>query len=204
MLLQQLLRSMETADTRRSAAVIYAVLSFLVRLIASQSSVFNLWFSRRCYERSRGEMITMLYEKTLSRKITGAPTQPQKTVSSDGMENSGPSPNTTRVKSHIRSIWEVLSAAKGSLLGTKDDHLCELRKPASIGTILNLMRHASLATLSRVITDIRSRNDVYEVAQRYCTRPGLYIILQLTDMCPDFGNSKTSLTNLSVWSCPLY
>ena len=195
---------MEHVDTRRSTAIIYAVLSLLVRLIASQSSVFNLWFSRRCYERSRGEMITMLYEKTLSRKITGTPAQPQNTVSSDRTENSGPPPNTTRLKSQLRSIWEGLSGAKGSLLSTTDDRLCESKKPASIGKILNLMRHASLATSSRIITDIRSRNDVYEVAQRYCTRPGLWLILQLTDIRPDSGNSKTSLTNLSVWSCPLY
>ena len=147
MLLQQLLRSMETSDTRRSAAVIYAVLSLLVRLVASQSSVFNLWFSRRCYERSRGEMITMLYEKTLSRKITGAPAQPQKTVGSDGIDNRGPPTNTTRPNSHLRSIWEGLYGAKDSLLSTTDDRLCELKQPASIGKILNLMRHASLATL---------------------------------------------------------
>ena len=203
-LLQQLLRSLETSDTRRGAAVIYAMLSLLVRLIAGQSSVFNLWFSRRCYERSRGEMITMLYEKTLSRKIIGASIEPQKTVNSDGMDNSGPPMNTTQPKSRWKSIWEGLYGAKDSLISTTNDRLCESKKPASIGKILNLMRHASLAKSFRIITNIRPRNDVYEVAQRYCTRPNLWFILQLTDMLPDFGNFKTSLTNLSVWSCPLY
>ena len=70
-LLQQLLRSMENPDSPKSAAITYAILSLIVRLIASQTAVLNLWFSRRCYERSRGELITMLYEKTLTRKIVG-------------------------------------------------------------------------------------------------------------------------------------
>ena len=70
-LLQQLLRSMENIGSPRRAAIIYAILSLIVRLIASQTAVLNLWFSRRAYERSRGELITMLYEKTLTRKIIG-------------------------------------------------------------------------------------------------------------------------------------
>ena len=70
-LLQQLLRSMEDADSPKSAPITYAILSLVVRLIASQTAVLNLWFSRRAYERSRGELITMLYEKTLTRKIVG-------------------------------------------------------------------------------------------------------------------------------------
>ncbi|KAL8849605.1 MAG: hypothetical protein Q9221_005433 [Calogaya cf. arnoldii] len=62
---------MENTLAPRSRAVTFAVLSLLVRLVACQSSVFSLWYSRRSYERSRGEMITMLYEKTLSRQIIG-------------------------------------------------------------------------------------------------------------------------------------
>jgi ABC-type multidrug transport system fused ATPase/permease subunit len=69
-LLQQLLRSMEDPSAPQSAAITYAILSLIFRLVASQSAVFNLWFSRRSYERSRGELITMLSEKTLSRKMT--------------------------------------------------------------------------------------------------------------------------------------
>jgi ABC-type multidrug transport system fused ATPase/permease subunit len=70
-LLQQLLRSMENPNSPKRAAITYAILSLAVRLIASQTAVLNLWFSRRSYERSRGELITMLYEKTLTRKIVG-------------------------------------------------------------------------------------------------------------------------------------
>jgi ABC-type multidrug transport system fused ATPase/permease subunit len=70
-LLQQLLESMENPDSPRSAAITYTTLSWAARIIASQTAVLNLWFSRRSYERSRGELITMLYEKTLTRKIVG-------------------------------------------------------------------------------------------------------------------------------------
>jgi hypothetical protein len=71
-LLQQLLRSMEDSESPKSAAITYAAFSLAARLIASQTAVLNLWFSRRSYERSRGELITMIYEKTLTRKIVGA------------------------------------------------------------------------------------------------------------------------------------
>jgi hypothetical protein len=62
---------MEDLHAPRRAAVVYAVLSLIARLIAGQSAVFSLWFSRRSFERSRGEMITMLYEKMLTRKVVG-------------------------------------------------------------------------------------------------------------------------------------
>ncbi|KAL9130175.1 MAG: hypothetical protein Q9217_001569 [Psora testacea] len=74
-LLQQLLRSREDLNAPRKATLVYAILSLTVRLVACQSSVFSLWYGRRCYERSRGEMITMLHEKVLSRKIISATSQ---------------------------------------------------------------------------------------------------------------------------------
>jgi ABC-type multidrug transport system fused ATPase/permease subunit len=68
-LLQQILKAMENPLAPTSAAITYALLTWAVTLIATQSAVLDLWYSRRAYERSRGEMITMLYEKTLTRKI---------------------------------------------------------------------------------------------------------------------------------------
>ena len=145
MLLQQLLRSMESSDTRRNAAITYAVLSLLVRLIASQSSVFNLWFSRRCYERSRGEMITMLYEKTLSRKIVSNHTRPQEQVNIDEMNGGGPTMETERTRIRLESLWWSLCGTIKRLVSTTNGNLNEPKKPASVGKILNMMRHATLA-----------------------------------------------------------
>ena len=137
---------MESSDARRSAAITYAVLSLLVRLIASQTSVFNLWFSRRCYERSRGEMITMLYEKTLSRKI-GTPTQPQEVASSNGTNDGGLPTGTKRPIFQLENIWEGFHWVMKRLFNTTHGRPSELKKPASMGKILNMMRHASFAIL---------------------------------------------------------
>ena len=136
---------MESSDTHRNAAITYAMLSLLVRLVASQCSVFNLWFSRRCYERSRGEMITMLYEKTLSRKIIGSPTHPQTDVCPDAMGHGRPSMKAKGLRSRLASIWRGLYKAPGSLFSTTDWSPRESTRPASMGKILNMMRHASLA-----------------------------------------------------------
>lgn len=135
---------MQKSDNHGNAAVTYAVLSLLVRLIASQCSVFNLWFSRRCYERSRGEMITMLYEKTLSRKIIDTTTQPAKVVCPDGMDNGGLSTTTKGLRSQLTSTWGGLFGAVGSLFSTINGRPIESKKPASMGKILNMMRHDSI------------------------------------------------------------
>lgn len=69
LLLQRLLASMNDSHSPPSATITYAFISLAFRLVSAQSWVFGLWYQRRAYERSRGEMITMLYEKTLNRKI---------------------------------------------------------------------------------------------------------------------------------------
>jgi ABC-type multidrug transport system fused ATPase/permease subunit len=107
-LLQQLLRSMEDADSPKRAAITYAILSLVVRLIASQVAVLNLWFSRRAYERSRGELITMLYEKTLTRKIVGVLPNSSKSPESASM---GKIMNHMRFDSYeiAQRFWEFQS-----------------------------------------------------------------------------------------------
>ena len=143
MLLQQLLRSIGSSDTRHSAAITYSVLSLLIRLVSIQSSVFNLWFSRRCYERSRGEMITMLYEKTLSRKVIGNSTQPQEVVNPGGINRGGPPIEAKRPRFQIEFLLESLFGTTKRLFSTTNEN--QSTKPASRGKILNMMRHASLA-----------------------------------------------------------
>lgn len=59
---------MKDPSSPKRVALTYALLTLVLRLVAAQSQVFNLWYGRRCYERSRGEMIMMVYEKALSRK----------------------------------------------------------------------------------------------------------------------------------------
>ncbi|KAL8631276.1 hypothetical protein Q9189_003040 [Teloschistes chrysophthalmus] len=146
---------MEDVFAPRSKAITFAVLSLLVRLIACQSSVFSLWFSRRCYERSRGEMITMLYEKTLSRKLIGESALSEIVDTSVNGQNSGAP--ATDVQSEVprfrlRNAWvvpkRVANALGKRIWGRSSGEKVE--QSASIGKIYNLMR-----------------NDVYEVAQRF-------------------------------------
>lgn len=73
-LLQLLLRSMEGDATPVRAAIVYALIALIIRLGGAQSSVFSTWYGRRSYERCRGELITMLHEKVLSRTIIGTVT----------------------------------------------------------------------------------------------------------------------------------
>lgn len=143
-LLQQLLKSMENPLAPRSASILYALLTLVVRLVSSQLGVLNLWYGRRCYERSRGEMITMLYEKTLSRKIVGA--NPNENSESPAVEST--EDLTQQAGGRLHRLAKILASpfrAKRSSVSKE-----ELKQPASMGKILNLMR-----------------NDVYEIAQRF-------------------------------------
>ena len=155
-LLQRVLASLE--DKNNSATITYACVILGLRLISAQLNTFNLWYQRRAYERCRGELITMLYEKTLHRKILGA----KQEVKQD--QTNGHSNHEARATNGVNGgdIDATIKASPKSWLGrlnmsvrsvftksvqaqVKDD-----KDAASMGKILNLMR-----------------NDAYEIAQRF-------------------------------------
>lgn len=145
--LQLILSSMEDPERPKRVALTYAGLSLVARLLAAQVDVFQLWYGRRAYERSRGEMITMLYEKTLGRKMAFKPAEKLEPVQHNGTSSGHtndeltPKPRAdwwTNLMRPLRSLFE------------KRDASPPVKEPASMGRILNLMR-----------------NDVYEVAQRF-------------------------------------
>jgi hypothetical protein len=135
-LLQKILQSMENPLAPRRAALNYAVLTLVIRMLASQSGVFTLWFARRAYERSRGEMITMLYEKTLSRKVIALSSKAIVEVDTNGSLNGG---------KHIEQRWLVRTIeflAKPFVLlcsRKKSPKIDPAKQPASMGRILNIM-----------------------------------------------------------------
>ncbi len=136
---------MEDESAPRSKAVTFALLSLFVRLVACQSSVFSLWFARRSYERSRGEMITMLYEKTLSRKIIGElalsekPSQPTGELNDGGVDSGTTSEGPDSLPKKIQgSIREAVRFLMRKL--RKPPAKEETKQPASVGKIYNLMR----------------------------------------------------------------
>lgn len=141
-LLQQILRTMEDANAPRSAVLVYTTLSLILRLIAAQSSVFGTWYSRRAYERCRGELITMIYEKTLSRKIVGTANKPGAEQNGDILAN-GNGLIKEPEKSRWRKAWTYaiklfrFSKTTATVTSVKAE---KPKEPASMGKIINLMR----------------------------------------------------------------
>ena len=138
-LLQQLLQSMEDPEIPRTNALAYAIISLIARLIATQSSVLNLWFSRRCYERSRGEMITMIFEKTLDRKIVGSV---KHSPAGDSYAKGDPT-NLSKAKHPTSpgSGWWRASLSRIKRVFDRTRAAKEVKEPAAMGKILNLMRY---------------------------------------------------------------
>lgn len=125
---------MEDPNAPRRAALTYAILSLVVRLIANQSAVFSLWFGRRAYERSRGEMITMLYEKTLSRKVVSVSS---KARADENSKNDG---NGVAKEESRRGWTKVVEFLRRPFISKKAKHDDRSKELASMGKIMNLMR----------------------------------------------------------------
>ncbi|KAL4806202.1 integral peroxisomal membrane peroxin-domain-containing protein [Aspergillus unguis] len=137
LLLQQLLQAMKAENRSNRVALVYAMLSLVLRLVAAQSQVFNLWYGRRCYERSRGEMMMMVYEKALVRKNVFEQSGEDKPVEDKQQEE-------VSSKSSVASwLWSFLTSCRAP---RKE----KSKAPVSMGKIFNLLR-----------------GDVYEVAQRF-------------------------------------
>jgi len=124
---------MENPTASNRAAVTYAILSLVVRLIAAQVGVFSLWYGRRCYERSRGEMITMLYEKTLSRKVVSISTKAR----TEGQLNGNGKKN---VQSRFMKALAYVTYPFTACWGRSNTKPTDETDLATMGKILNLMR----------------------------------------------------------------
>jgi ABC-type multidrug transport system fused ATPase/permease subunit len=164
-ILQALLKAMDRIAFDRGPAMKIALLMLVVRLADAQVQVLALWFGRRAYERSRGEMMTMLYEKTLKRKIVGhvsektheglqnghASANGQANEAPDAAEtdellNGMPKSTDSPPASALSKFWKRL----GGIFQRQTPVESQAQQPASMGKLLNVLR-----------------NDVYEVAQRF-------------------------------------
>ncbi|OLN86217.1 ATP-dependent bile acid permease 1 [Colletotrichum chlorophyti] len=164
MLLQQLLRAIQGGSENIEVSILFAIAILSVRLVACQAAVFQLWFSRRCYERSRGEMITAIYAKTLSRKFFGQPAAdktiedvPNGEVNAENDEDLGDN-DAGNAEQNSRYDRFVAWFRKKPAGRPKHEETQKQKqgKPATTGKILNLLR-----------------SDVYEVAQRFWEFPTL-------------------------------
>lgn len=171
MLLQRLLTSIKLGSAAQSQSVGLAILMLLVRLISAQSGVFSLWYCRRAYERSRGEMITTIYAKTLTRKTQRF--TPEADGSASGEENGSDGESGKRGR-----FARLLPPCCGGRKGASKPGSSNATPPATMGKILNLMR-----------------NDCYEVAQRFWEF-GNFFVKPL-----QFAASLFFLWLLVGWSC---
>ncbi|KAI1107856.1 canalicular multispecific organic anion transporter 1 [Jackrogersella minutella] len=155
-LLQRLLQSIDKGSLHRDESLFYALAILLVRVVACQSAVFQLWYSRRAYERSRGEMLTAVYAKTLSRKSFGLREDLEKAPEENGAELNEETPLLgvrQSEKTRFALLLEFLRLRKSK---DQSEPESDAEQPATMGKILNLMR-----------------NDVYEVAQRFWEFPSI-------------------------------
>ncbi|CAI7641157.1 unnamed protein product [Penicillium discolor] len=148
-LLQQLLQAMKDASRPKRVPLTYAFMSFALRLVAAQSQVLLLWYGRRSYERSRGEMIMMVYEKALSRKnISGLMIEGNPGPSDE--EANGINDEATIQENHEPPTKSVEGLWKRIISRNPKAPQKQAKEAASLGKIFNLLR-----------------GDVYEVAQRF-------------------------------------
>ncbi|KAK3398342.1 hypothetical protein B0T20DRAFT_453118 [Sordaria brevicollis] len=186
-LLKQLLYSLMSETSSKRTALIYTSLILIARLLKAQSGVFKIWYERRNYERSRGEMITMIHDKTLRRKaftIAVEPPTPTSQTTLLGEEDHNVDDLDTE-DSKLNRLQGLKAWAQGIYRGAKQSSGLPSRKeneaPASTGKILNLLR-----------------GDVYEVAQRFwevstiVTRPlsvslSIYLLYEILGSASLFG-----------------
>lgn len=67
--LQEILSALEDlGDDRRSTAYGWALVTFLAHLSFAQKDLLQSWHTRRCYERTRGQLFCALHYKALKRQ----------------------------------------------------------------------------------------------------------------------------------------
>ncbi|KAK6864431.1 ABC transporter [Apiospora arundinis] len=173
MLLQRLLASIQTATSPREQSIAFAGAILAVRLVASQTGVFSLWYCRRAYERSRGEMITAIYAKTLTRKSQGFTPDEKDSAFVNGNDLNGEEPKQGWFARQLARLpWRKKTAKYAPIKAEPP--------PATMGKILNLMR-----------------NDCYEIAQRFWEFGGFFTkpLQFLVSLC--------LLWSFLGWSCLL-
>ena len=161
LVLQLLLASMENPASPKRSAIMFAILMFVMSFVDTQCSMFGLWIGRRAYERSRGEMITMMYEKTLKRKMAVMPPKFEEEEviehDEDGVVNGENGVNGIKpARNTVGKFYQTLRRSfkmpfgKFGQSSARYTALHEAKQPASMGKILNMMK-----------------SDVYEVAQQF-------------------------------------
>ncbi|KAK4172619.1 hypothetical protein QBC36DRAFT_362228, partial [Triangularia setosa] len=179
-LLKQLLGALSSSPPDKRTAMIYAGLTLFGRLVKAQSSVFNVWFCRRNYERSRGEMITMIYEKTLRRKAFTFPSGSAESIEGTAQDHpespsGGISSATTLTdsESHHSDDAEKVEPTRYERLAAWFSHRYQIIKPfISQLRAIKTKPDDSPSSTGKIMNILRS--DVYDVAQRFWEVPDIF------------------------------
>ncbi|QDS76977.1 hypothetical protein FKW77_005636 [Venturia effusa] len=148
-ILQQLLKAMENPFSPKRVALTYSLLGLIVQSIEAQSEVLTLWYGRRCYERSRGEMTMMVYEKALSRKNVVGQEETEK--ANDKAKEAKKSDGAVEDRALIaKSKYHRYCGGFKRFWSKSEKPKIDTKQAASAGKVLNLIR-----------------GDVYEIAQRF-------------------------------------
>jgi hypothetical protein len=139
---------MENPLAPRQATLTYALIALVLRLLDMQCYVFAIWYGRRAYERSRGVMITMLYEKTLSRKAVSISTKPKETTDtgdstngSNGTSNGGIAATSKTIDQPFwRRIFSRFWSTMSVPFVSRSKQPEKKKELATMGKILNLMK----------------------------------------------------------------
>ncbi|KAK4236530.1 P-loop containing nucleoside triphosphate hydrolase protein [Achaetomium macrosporum] len=186
-LLKQLLGALTSGKPNVRTAIVYAAVTLFLRLAKAQSGVFSLWFTRRAYERSRGEMITMIHEKTLKRKaftFPGSHELPHERTEQPPQESpyEGTSTATTLADSESQGNSNDTDSNNSSSPSTFEKFKSLLRRgysridparpsPPSPRPPSSPQDTSSPASTGKILNLLRS--DAYEVAQRFWEFPSL-------------------------------
>ncbi|KAF2430517.1 ABC transporter [Tothia fuscella] len=169
LLLHQLLLVMESPHRRNQPALTYALLMLLRGVISAQAASLSLWYSRRCFERSRAELIMMIFDKTMSRKVIVSP-EKKEGETTDGTANGSDSkPNENGTSNG--------TAASGNTGETATSKKAEKKKEGKLALQLKLFKEAFWRS-SKTDTKAKGpastglilnlvRTDADEIAQRF-------------------------------------
>ena len=171
---------MENPNLGKKPAILYAIMLFLRTILATQLAMMGMWYGRRCYERTRGELSMLIYQKALSRKMIAGNKDQNPAPPSNGHQNgnnvsNGTSSSTTATKDNPKPNGHSQDdSSKAGLIGPKK--MTEVKDSSNRVTFALLKqlfrgsnepvtKSTAAATTGQVLNLLRA--DTSEIAMRF-------------------------------------
>ncbi|KAF4511624.1 hypothetical protein G6O67_003404 [Ophiocordyceps sinensis] len=130
---------------RPEEAVFWCLVMLALDAMRQVCKTTSSWYSRKAYERSRGETFIGLFSKLLTRAVPGS-----------DVTETGPADKTSRVTSRFRRLLSRCCVGRQPSLPTAQQQQPQRSAPASNAKVVNLVR-----------------GDTYEISQRFWDLPKL-------------------------------